>query len=113
MVASPTSAPKPDDTALAITFQAEANDPIFDEAIQEQALPNEILVSVFEFLKVDEQLKTLANAAQVNKTTYDLVIPMLYQNLRFTTSNKDKLLYGSTPSVGAEDHGKSNLNVQY
>jgi len=98
---------------LAITFQAEHNDSAFEDPVQGQALPNEILVSVFEFLKVDEQLKTLANAAQVNKTTYNLVIPMLYQNLRFTTSNKDKLLYGSTPSVRSEDRGKSDLNVQY
>jgi len=98
---------------LAIALKAEPNDSKTDEWLKDQALPNEILVSVFEFLKVDEQLKTLANVVRVNKTTYDLVIPMLYQNLRFTTSNKDKLLYGSTPSVGAEDRGKSNLNVQY
>ena len=96
---------------MAITFQAGANDPTFDEVTQEQALPNEILVSVFEFLKVNQQLKTLANVVRVNKTTSDLVIPMLYQNLRFTTSNKDKLLYGSTPSVGVEDQGKPDLNV--
>jgi len=61
---------------------------------------------------VDEQLKTLAAAARISKTTYDLVIPFLFQKIRFTANNKDNFWYGLT-LCDIERQGKSDASQQY
>lgn len=103
------SAPKSGDFTLTTTLKRDIA--TYDRCTQDQALPNELLALVFYFLSANKQLKTLASAAQTSNTIDDLVIPILYQKIRFTANNKDKLLYGSSPTTGAEDHGKSELNV--
>ena len=61
---------------------------------------------------VDEQLRTLATAARISKTTYDLVIPLLYQKIRFTADNKDNFWYGHT-LCDIEWQGESVASQQY
>jgi hypothetical protein len=61
---------------------------------------------------VDEQLKTLAAAVRISKTTHNFVIPMLYKKIRYTENNKDKFMYGLTSS-DIEEYGKHDPYIQY
>jgi len=90
-----------------LTTTSKADISTSDDSSQDQALPNETLASIFKFLMVDQQLKTLAAAAQISKTIYDLVIPLLYQKIRFTANNQERLLYGGISSADLFDHGMS------
>jgi hypothetical protein len=62
----------------------------------EQALPNEVIASILDVLFGDQAMHTLATVASSNKMMYDLAIPRLYDIIRITDTNQDKLLFGCT-----------------
>jgi hypothetical protein len=94
-----------------ITSKAKSDVSTSDDSRRDQALPNEILVPIFKILRFEEQLKTLADAARISKTIHDLVIPMLYEKIRFTADNQDQLIYGLTPAFEIEDYDKSDPSL--
>jgi hypothetical protein len=60
-------------------------------------LPNEIILSILEFLKLDDDLPSLAAVVRANKNMYNLAIPKLYETVTVTERNQYNIGYGYTP----------------
>jgi hypothetical protein len=66
-------------------------------------LPTEIIDSILEIIKREEDFKTLCSAARVNKAMYDIVVPKIYETVVINEKNKDIVGYGhGIRSTGSE-----------
>jgi len=75
---------------------------ITTEVEMEQALPTEVIASILDILAGDQAMHTLAILASSNKMMYDLAIPRLYDTIRITDTNQDKLLFGCTGTSASD-----------
>lgn len=51
-------------------------------------LPNEVVDSILEILKVEGQFNTLTSVARVSHTMYNIAIPKLYDTVVFSKTQK-------------------------
>jgi hypothetical protein len=72
-------------------------------------LPNEIIVSILEFLKLDKNFKALTMVARCNQTMYDLAIPKIYEVVVVNERNVGMIGYGHGTKSVDKNEGKSRL----
>lgn len=61
---------------------------------QGPTLLHELVLKIITYRQHDRRYASLASMARANSTFYDLVIPLLYQTVTITETNKYKLKYG-------------------
>lgn len=73
-------------------------------------LPKEVINNILEMLGNDGQWDTLASVACVDRSMYEVVIPILYQTVAINERNKDNIGYGHSLSLELDD-GESHLYI--
>jgi hypothetical protein len=69
----------------------------------ELQLPNELLLRIIGDLRSRREYRLLANMAQMNRNSYDVVIPTLYETITISQSNQHLLRHGH--SAGDDGSG--------
>jgi hypothetical protein len=72
-------------------------------------LPNEIVDSILEILKIEEEFNTLTLVARASHNMYDIAIPRIYETVVVNEKNRSTVGYGHGIGDPVSKQGKSMI----
>jgi hypothetical protein len=75
-------------------------------------LPNEIVDSILEILKIEEEFNTLTSVARASHNMYNIAIPKIYETVVVNEKNRSTVGYGHGIEDSVSKQGKSMI-VEY